>query len=283
MRLGLYTVLASLGAAAANARSSATYDVVVYGATPGGIMTALGAAGEGSPVLLVHPLAHVGGMVTGGLGETDHGNVDVIGGPALSFFESIGAKYGKGSQAVYAFEPHVAESVFTEILQAQPLITLVVNMTVVSVAKSGTTISSISVGSTSALERGEAPESAAVGATTFSGRLFVDASYEGDLLPLSGVSYAWGREGAEQYNESLAGRLIVPNGISGHEFKMPLNYTWPNGTVLPMIYTGDAGKPGDADGKVQAYNFRLCLTTNVSTQQHASRSSRPMPAALLLV
>lgn len=70
----------------------------------------------------------------------------------------------------------------------------------------------------------------------------MDGSYEGDLIAMAGISTAWGREGVAQYNESLAGRLFVPNKVGGHQFGVPLDYTYPNGTLLPMIYTGDPGQ-----------------------------------------
>jgi hypothetical protein len=247
---------------AATTARAADFDVVVYGATPAGIMAAAAAADEGATALLIHPLPHVGGMVAGGLGETDKGNPDVIGGSALAFFQAVGAKYGT-KDAQYTFEPHVAEAVFLELLAARPRVTVLVNRTVTALALAGSgAIQSITVTDTPVAE-GRAPASFS-SSSTYTAGIFLDASYEGDLLPLANVSWTWGREGVDTYNESLAGRLFVPNKVGSHQFKMPLDATWPNGTVLPMIYTGDPGQPGQGDTKVQAFNFRMCLTANAS-------------------
>jgi hypothetical protein len=97
---------------------------------------------------------------------------------------------------------------------------------------------------------------------TVTAGVFIDGSYEGDLLAAAGVSWASGREAAAQYNESLGGRLFVPNHVGGHQFGVPVNYTDGQGGLLPMIYAGDPGTPGQGDDKVQAYNFRMCLTTD---------------------
>lgn len=257
--------LATAAALAACAAAAADYDVVVYGATPAGIMAAAAAADEGATTLLIHPLPHVGGMVAGGLGETDKGNADVIGGSTLAFFQAVGAKYGV-KDAQYTFEPHVAEAVFLELLAARPHVTLLVNATVTALALAGGSIQSITVTDTPVAEGRAPPAADGRSSTTYTGRAFLDASYEGDLLPLANVSWTWGREGVATYNESLAGRLFVPNKVGSHQFKMPLNATWSNGTVLPMIYTGDPGQPGEADTKVQAFNFRMCLTANASNR-----------------
>jgi hypothetical protein len=290
----------SLAAAALLAAASATaqkYDAVVYGATPAGIHAACAAAHEGLKVALIHPLAHIGGVVASGLGKTDIGNAAVIGGSAHAFFVAIGEAYGvKGGAPMYTFEPHVAEAVFHAMLaNTSGRVTLVTGQTLASVAKAGTVVTSMTTVPTAwavalptsqerthftelqaggALPRAHADtplsELHAAGAippallTTYAGAVFLDASYEGDFIAAAGISFAWGREGAAQYNESLGGRLFEPCKVGGHQFGVPLNYTWPNGTLLPQIYTGEPGAVGEADQKVQAYNFRVCLTTNTS-------------------
>jgi hypothetical protein len=88
-------------------------------------------------------------------------------------------------------------------------------------------------------------------------------------LALAGVSFTVGREGESEYNESLAGRLVVPNSEGGHQFPGPLNYTWPNGTLLPMIFAGAPGVVGQGDAKEEAYNFRMCLSSDPHNQVSA--------------
>src|SRR5215216_3975069 len=96
-------------------RTPGQFDVVVYGGTAGGVITAVAAAREGARVALLEPGTHLGGMVSGGLGYTDHGRRTVIGGYSLEYFERMGRKYGTPVQ--WQFEPHVAEQVFQEMVE----------------------------------------------------------------------------------------------------------------------------------------------------------------------
>lgn len=211
--------LASMCARSAAASVAGTaFDVVVYGSTPGGIMAAIAAANTSLNVALVSPSAHVGGMTAGGLGQTDIGNASCVMGLANTFFETVGALYSKQGP-VYQYEPHVAEAAFLRLLDAQPTLTLFTSQTLVAVSKTGAVISSISTGPTDVAESSDDAFFALAGgnATVFTASIFIDASYEGDLLAMAGVPYATGREGAAQYNESLGGRLFVPNSIGGHQ------------------------------------------------------------------
>jgi hypothetical protein len=253
---------------------TAQYDVVIYGATPAGISAAFSAAREGSSVVLLHPLQRIGGMMTNGLGETDSGNKSVIGGLAHDIFLKIGAKYSSNNP-VYVFEPHISLSVFQELLQ-EPIvkdkITLVTSVTLSSISITSGTISSISVVPTSiAIKAGDVidwydDKNVKSYETSYSGKVFLDCTYEGDLISMAGISVTYGREGNTTYNEKNAGRLFVPNSVGGHQFTIPVNYTDSNGNILPLITSIDPGKEGTGDFKVQAYNFRLCLTTNISNQ-----------------
>jgi len=271
----IFAILFSVSLSFAVAQSS--YDVIVYGATPSGILAAVAAANEGMNTLLIHPLKHVGGMVTGGLGQTDVGNSAVIGGGAKDFFIRVGKAYGHtNGEPQFTFEPHVAEQVFMDLINEQSKLTLVTEQTLASTTVQNTVIQSLSVLPSSLainldpytplsnlLSQNQTLQSFA---TTYSAKVFLDASYEGDLLGSAGVSFVVGRESVAQYNESVNGRLFVPNHYGGHQFGVPVNYTWPNGTILPLIYTGDPGQVGQGDNKVEAYNFRMCLTTNVSNR-----------------
>lgn len=131
----------SAGAAAAVGQ---TYDVVVYGATPAGIQTCLAVANEGNTCALVHPLGHIGGMITGGLGQTDIGTASVVGGAAHDFFVRIGAAYGKANTAQYTFEPSVAQQVFASLLaNVSGKVDVITSQTLATVNKQGAAVASI--------------------------------------------------------------------------------------------------------------------------------------------
>ncbi|HEX5412352.1 MAG TPA: FAD-dependent oxidoreductase [Terriglobia bacterium] len=231
------------------------YDVVVYGATASGVVAAVAAARQGARVALLEPGKHLGGMVSGGLGHTDTGTIETIGGISLEFFKRVGRQY---NQAVaWDFEPHVAEDVFKTMAR-----------------KAGVKV----LHDARLRERGAVQkESGRITSITtqsggvFSGQVFIDASYEGDLMAQSGVKFTWGREGRDQYDESFAG---VRDGheYAGHWFKVPVSAYGSRHALLPNINRGARGKSGAADRKVQAYNFRLCLTKDKSNQV-----AMPMP------
>eukprot|EP01120_Amphizonella_sp_Union-15-10_P009213 TRINITY_DN344_c0_g1_i2.p1 TRINITY_DN344_c0_g1~~TRINITY_DN344_c0_g1_i2.p1 ORF type:complete len:521 (-),score=103.93 TRINITY_DN344_c0_g1_i2:163-1725(-) len=232
-----------------------TYDIVVYTATASGVQAAIASATEGKTVAIIEPGLNIGGMVSGGLGLTDRGNSIVIGGNALEFFKRIGRYYGEFGP-LFDFEPHAAEDVFTEWL-ASLKIPVFFEERIETVSKSGTRISSVSTNL----------------GNTFVAKVFIDASYEGDLLAFAGVSYAVGREGRTQYNESYAGVIKEPSSLSRHQFTVGVNPFGPDGKPLPMVYAGDPGKEGEADKKIQSYNYRMCLT-----QDPNNRVPIPKPA-----
>jgi len=216
------------------------YDVVVYGATAGGVAAAVAAAGEGGSVALIEPRHHVGGMTSGGLGATDFGRKQVIGGMARDFYEELGEHYGEPIS--WYFEPHQAERVLRRWLR-EARVDVFFGSRLDAVEKEGGRIAAIT------LENG----------ARFTADMFIDCSYEGDLLPRAGVSYTWGREGRDAYGESLAGRIEYSDK---HQFSVPVNPRDDAGNLLPLVFTGEGGAPGSADQKVQAYNFRLCMTQN---------------------
>jgi len=182
-----------LYAAAALAQSH-TYDVVVYGGTAGGVVAAVAAAREGARVALLEPRDHLGGMVSGGLGLADAGHRQVVGGYSREFFERAGKKYGVPIQ--WRLEPHVAEAIFNEMAQEAGVAVLYRHRLCEheGVKKQGARIATIK------LENG----------AVFAAKVFVDATYEGDLMAKSGVSYTWVRESRDQYGEDLAG--VRPRG-----------------------------------------------------------------------
>jgi len=239
----LITAVAALGMTApSQGTPSRTYDVVVYGGTASGVITAVAAAREGARVALIEPRNHLGGVISGGLGTADKGREESIGGYSREFFERAGKKYGVPIQ--WNIEPHVAEEVFNEMAKEGGVEVFFRNRLRErsGVKKQGTRIAHIK------LENG----------VVFTAKVFVDASYEGDLMAQAGVSYIVGRESRDQYGESLA-------GVYGHDrhffhFSIPIRAYDEKGRLLPEISARKPGPPGSADKGVQTYNFRLCLT-----------------------
>lgn len=230
------------------------FDVVVYGGTAAGVATAVAAARQRVSVALLEPGRHLGGMVSGGLGWTDFGKKEVIGGISREFFERVGRHYGE--PVTWYFEPHVAEEVFERMVK-EANVEVFFNHRLrerTGVRKHGAEIVAL------VMENGD----------SFRGKIFADCSYEGDLMAQAKVQYTWGREGIAQYNESLAG---VRDHTPKHQFTVSVSAYDANGKLLPEIYGGPKGGVGAADKKVQAYNFRLCMTDN-----KGNRVTFPRPA-----
>jgi FAD dependent oxidoreductase len=233
-------------------------DLVVYGGTASGVMTAYSAAREGLHVVLLEPGAHLGGMVTGGLSATDLGHYAIIGGYARDFYRRAAAHYGVHDldrPENWRSEPHVDEEMFRTMLQD----------------------SGVAVHFHERLreQRGvELHGKHLVSITTADGKhwpakIFADCSYEGDLMAQAKVSYTWGREASAEYGEDLAG---VRGNTPKHQFLWPLSAYDEHHQLLPEIDPGPLAAPGSGDKKVQAYNFRLILT-----QDPADRLPFPRP------
>ncbi|MGI6456084.1 MAG: FAD-dependent oxidoreductase [bacterium] len=215
-----------------------TYDYVVYGGTAGGAISAVAAAEQGLKVALLEPGTHIGGMTSGGLGGTDVGNPRVIGGMARDYYEKNGQLYGR--DLWWELEPHVAEKLLRDWLD-EAGVDLYFQHRLDTVDMDGKRITAIT------MENGN----------RFEAKIFADGTYEGDILPRAGISYTWGREGQDVYGESLAGRIKYSDK---HQFDVPVSAYDEDGNLLPLIYDGDPGVPGQGDRKVQAYNFRICIT-----------------------
>ena len=218
------------------------FDVVVYGGTAGGVITAVSAAREGATVALLEPRRHLGGMVSGGLGRTDHGKRECVGGMSLEFFQRVGKHYGQ--PVIWDFEPHVAEQVFRQMLDETKVRVFVDHRLKErgGVKKTGARITEI------VMENG----------ARFRAKIFADATYEGDLLPQAKISFTVGREGVSQYNESLAG--VRPKDRA-HQFDVKIPARDDQGRLLAEIQQEPRGELGAGDRKVQAYNFRMCLSS----------------------
>src|SRR5690606_7656076 len=170
------------------------------------------------------PSRHLGGLTTGGLGATDIGNKAAIGGLARSFYRRLGEHYGQDES--WTFEPHVAERLINQMARESGAEVLLESR-LASVKTDGPRI--VSVTTTTGW--------------TLAGRMFIDASYEGDLMALAGVSYAVGRESNSRYNETLNG---VQFGQRHHQFDVPVDAYVVDGDpsrgILARVHGGDPGR-----------------------------------------
>jgi hypothetical protein len=215
-------------------------------------MAAVAAARKGMHVALIEPGSHIGGMVSGGLSNSDVDNQQqLIGGFARQFFVAAGAQYQK--PIGWAFEPHVAEQILRHMLTSANVQTFF-NSRLAGILKNGARIATLRV----------------EGGREFSATVFVDTSYEGDLMKASGVSYVVGRESQAQYNETLAGRQDILPGH--HQFRFAVSADANNGGLLPWVVPQEqVAKTGDADGRFQSYCFRLCLSENPANRLPITR------------
>ncbi len=229
-----------------------TFDLVVYGGTAAGVMTAVSGARHGLKTVLLEPRRHIGGMATGGLSRTDVGKREVIGGLALEFYFLVGEKYEMRrflSPVAWFYEPKVGETVMLEMLKARN-VTVLFNHRLKEkdgVIKQGNRLTEI------VMENG----------ARFRGGVFADCSYEGDLMAQAKVTYTWGRESTQQYGESLAG---VRDRTPLHQFMVDVPAKDEKGELLPEISPEPRGPAGSADKKVQAYNFRIIATDDPSNR-----------------
>lgn len=249
--------------------SAQSADLIVYGATASGVMSAYSAAKEGLHVILLEPRNHVGGMVTGGLSATDLGQFKVIGGYARDFYVQAAAHYGVTNldqAANWRSEPHVDEEIFRKML-ADAHVDLRFHERLKEhggVQLQGRQIRSIST----------------MDGRQWTAKIFADCSYEGDLMAEAGVKYTYGRESSDQYGESLAG---VRDKTTGHQFSWPLSAYDDHNRLLREINPGPLALAGSGDKLVQAYNFRLILTKDPSDQVPFSRPKGYDPARFALL
>jgi len=243
------------------------YDVVVYGATSAGVFTAIAAGREHLRVALVEPGRHVGGMVTGGLSGSDIANPDVIGGLAREFFDRMGTYYNTaqyGHSTAWNFEPHVAEAALNDMLR-QAGVTVAFDEPIL-LHQEG-------------VRRGHHLEHFRTRTRDWAAPIFVDGSYEGDLLTLAGVSSTMGRESQQQYGEDLAGvRPVTPL----NQLPEGLQARGPDGKLLAQISSEPLAAAGSGDGKVQSFNFRLILSSDPANQLPFTQPAGYDPAAYAL-
>ncbi len=253
------------------AHAGESADLVIYGNTSAAVTAAVAAKKAGLTVLMVGPDKHLGGLSAGGLGWTDSGRKEAIGGIAKDFYHRIWVEYqkpetwkwqkkedygnrGQGGNALddadrtlWVFEPHIAESVFEDLIRENEI---TVHRDEWLDREKGVVV-----------EDGRIRSITTLSGKTYSGRMFVDSTYEGDLMAAAGVSFHVGREANAQYGETLNG---VQTGRRTHQFDLPIDpYVIPgdpSSGLLPRIHNEDPGELGSSDHRVQAYCFRTCLT-----------------------
>jgi FAD-dependent oxidoreductase family protein len=270
--------LAALQPAAA---ASIEADVCIYGGTSGGVVAALQVARMGKRAVLLEPGGHLGGMTAGGLSAVDIGDPRSVGGLAREYFTRLTAHYGRrlswdqpfhhvaggpATGGAYSIEPHVAEQLFEEMLRSAA-VPVYRQARLAAARKEGARLVELT------LEDGRTVRAA----------MFIDATYEGDLMARAGVRYTLEREGNAKYGERYNGIYYapkfrprsqhqppgangrVPGGQGVWDRDLPLDpYVVPGNPasgLLPLIDTGDPGREGEPAPGVQAYCYRLCLTT----------------------
>lgn len=223
-------------------------DICIYGGTSAGVIAAYTAKMMGKSVLLIEPRKNLGGMSSGGLGYTDIGNKYVVTGLSRDFYRRLGSHYGKLEQ--WIFEPSVAESIFNEYIDRADVEVWYGNR-LNNVKKIGNSIEEI------ILEDTYNPSG---GKKTVRAKIFIDCTYEGDLMAKGGVSYTVGREANNTYNETYNGVQI----LNGHQFNVEIDpYIIPGDSSSGLVWgisDTEIAETGSGDKKVQAYNFRIALT-----------------------
>lgn len=250
-------------------------DIIVYGGTSAAVTAAIQAKKMGKSVIVVSPDTHLGGLSAGGLGFTDTGNKEVIGGLSREFYHRLYLHYdkpeswkwqqkseygnkGQGTPAIdgnnrtmWIFEPHAAESVFEDLVKEHGI----------RILRNEWLDREHGV----VLEAGRIVSLKTISGKTFKGKIFMDATYEGDLMAAAGVSYHVGREAKSVYGEEWNG---IQTGVLHHKhwFQKDIDpYVVqgdPSSGLLPRISKEDPGKKGEGDHRIQAYCFRMCLSNH---------------------
>lgn len=274
-------------------------DVIIYGGTSAAVTAAVKVARSGQSVIVVSPDIHLGGLSSGGLGFTDTGNKEVIGGLSREFYQRVYDYYqqeetwrwqdrsefgnrGQGTTALdeefgtmWIFEPHIAEQVFEDFIEEEGITVLRdewLNRKDGVITESGRIVSFETLSG-----------------KIFKGEMFIDATYEGDLMAAAGVSYHVGRESNETYNEEWNG---VQTGVYHHSHFFP-----PDGPYVdPYISPGDPssgmiggvsvappGEKGSGDHRIQAYCFRMCLSDHPDNKVPFPKPDNYEPSQYLLL
>ena len=223
------------------------YDICVYGGTSSGVIAAYSAAMQGKTVVVVEPGHRAGGLSSGGLGQTDIGNKQAVEGLSLDFYRRVGQHYGELEK--WIFEPKVALDIFNGYIERGG-VNMLYGHRILSADKHGTRIESIRLQDTGK----------PLGRTVVRAKQYIDSSYEGDLMARAGVSYVVGREDNATYGETWNGVQMrhlhqFPDGVDPYRIEGDST-----SGLLWGISDGTLAAKGSGDDKVQAYNFRICLT-----------------------
>ncbi len=268
----------AFGALSCGAGRSA--DVIIYGGTSSGIAAAIQVSRMGKSVIVLEPGTHVGGLTTGGLSWTDIGNKMVVGGISREFYQRIKRKYeapkawsaetrdqyferrrgpnAKDEDAMWTFEPRVASDVYREMMAEA-------GVKVITSARLDLT-----PGKGVVKQNGRIVAIVLEGGARYEGKAFIDATYEGDLMAKAGASYTVGRESNAKYDETWNGSQAAH--FHGHQFPEGANVDpyvvpgKPESGLLPVIDPTGPGVEGAGDNRIQAYCFRMCLTSDPKNQ-----------------
>ena len=268
-------ILLSVSGCKKSVQNALKADVIIYGGTSAAVIAAVEVVQSGKSVIMVSPDIHLGGLTSGGLGFTDTGNKSVIGGLSREFYHRVWLHYndssawkwqkrsefgnrGQGTVAMdgenltmWIFEPHAAEKVFEDFIVENH----------VTVYRDEWLNRENGVEK----ENGKIISIKTLSGKTFRGEMFIDATYEGDLMAAAGVSYHVGRESKDTYDEEWNG---VQTGVLHHQHWFRANISPylipgdPESGVLPRISTESPGEYGSGDNKIQAYCFRMCMTNH---------------------
>jgi hypothetical protein len=231
------------------------YDICVYGGSSAGVIAAYSAKKLGKTVILIEPGKRLGGLTSGGLGFTDIGNKYAISGLSLDFYRRLGKHYGKFEQ--WIFEPSVAERTFWQYMK-EGQVPVLFQHRLKDVKKVNGSITEIIIEKLDGVN--------IIGSEVIQAKIFMDCTYEGDLMAKAGVLYTVGREANDQYNETYNGVQLrekhqFPDGID--PYKIPGD---PSSGLVWGVSTEPLAPKGSGDKKVQAYNFRICLTNKPSNR-----------------
>ncbi len=258
------------------------YDIVIYGGTSAGVAAGIQAKRMGRTVLIIEPSNRIGGLTTGGLGQTDIGNKQVVGGIAREFYEGIHRYYQdtthwkyesreeyqdggqtrteKGETAMWTFEPSAALAVYDAMLAHEDLEVLKNQM----LDRENGVIK----------EEGRITSITMLSGEEYTADIFIDATYEGDLMAAAGITYTIGREANSTYQETLNGvhTRLTDTTMTGYPARNQINHNFvdgvdpylvkgdPSSGLLPFIDPDGPGEFGAGDDRVQAYCYRMCLT-----------------------
>jgi hypothetical protein len=266
--LAILSTVVAIAGPAPSCAAPVDADVIVYGGTSAGVMAAAQAARMGKTVILISPERRLGGMTTNGLGATDSGNKAVVGGIAREFYQRVKkhyddpsawtlvrrddyANYREKDDAMWMFEPHVAEQLCEAMLREA-------KVKVVREERLDRSAGGVSLDD----RRLTAIRTEPAG-REYRGQMFIDATYEGDLIAASRVTYTIGREANDKYGETCNGVQKAKN-VKNHRFLVPVDpyikHGNPASGLVSGIHDDSPGEEGQADHRVQAYCFRMCMS-----------------------